>query len=63
MTPGLHDPHGTGYSIRYNGLNSVQRREPERILKQSLSSDRSLQLENVLESVVMVDQHATVNCT
>ena len=40
----------------------MQYREVEPILKSSLSSDRSLQLDYVkLESLVIVDQHATVN--
>ena len=40
----------------------MQCREAEQILKSSLSSDRSLQLDYVkLESLVIVDQHATVN--
>ena len=32
--------------LQWDSTKGVQRREPERILKQSLSSDRSLQLEN-----------------
>ena len=40
----------------------MQWREPERNLKSRLSSDCSLQLESMKqESLVIVDQHATVN--
>ena len=47
----------------YNGNNSEKRkRELEQIFKNYLSSDCSLQLENMkVESPVIVDQHATVN--
>ncbi len=47
----------------YNGGdNGQQRREPELISKSRLSSDWSLQLDSMkLESLVIVDQHATVN--
>ena len=52
---GLH----TCYNGRYNGR---QWRESERILKAYRSSDCSLQLESMKsESLVIVDQHATVN--
>ena len=55
LRPGLH----TCYNGRYRGQPL---REQERILKTDLSSDRSLQLDSVkLESLVIVDQHATVN--
>lgn len=51
----------------YNGRsnNKRQRRESERNFKVVLSSDRSLKLGCVkLESLVIVDHHATVNlCT
>ena len=47
----------------YNGDYKVkQSREAEQNIKDHLSSDCSLQLENMkLESLVIVDQHATVN--
>ena len=55
LHPGLH----TCYNGRYNGS---QYREMEPIPKAGLSSDRSLQLDSVkLESLVIVDQNATVN--
>ena len=47
----------------YNGnYNEMQYREMEQILKSYLSSDRSLQFENVKsESLVIADQNAAVN--
>ena len=56
-------PLWAGLHTYYNGGDSGQRRrEPERIPKSHLSSDCSLQLESMkLESLVIVDQHATVN--
>ena len=47
----------------YNGhANGKQGRKAERILKNDLSPDCSLQLENMkLESLVIADQHAAVN--
>jgi hypothetical protein len=55
LRPGLH----TCYNGRYNGLPN---REMEPIPKAVLSSDSSLQLDYLkLESLVIVDQHATVN--
>jgi hypothetical protein len=40
----------------------MRRGDPEQISKSHLSSDRSLQLDYVkVESLVIVDQHATVN--
>ena len=55
LHPGLH----TCYNGRYNGS---QNREVEPIPKAGLSSDRSLQLDSLkLESLVIVDQNATVN--
>ncbi len=55
LRPGLH--------TYYNGNDSGQlTRESMRIPKNYLSSDCSLQLENMkLESLVIVDQNATVN--
>jgi hypothetical protein len=55
LHPGLH----TCYNGRYNGL---QNREVELIPKVGLSSDWSLQLDSMKsESLVIVDQNATVN--
>ena len=55
LYPGLH----TRYNGRYNRL---PHRKVELILKAGLSSDCSLQLDCVKsESLVIVDQHATVN--
>ncbi len=47
----------------YNGnYNEMQYREMEQIFKSYLSSDRSLQFENVKsESLVIADQNAAVN--
>ena len=55
LCPGLH----TCYNGNYRGKRD---REVEPILKSYLSSDCSLQLENMkLESLVIADQHAAVN--
>ena len=55
LCPGLH----TCYNGYYRGQPL---REKELIPKSSLSSDCSLQLESMKsESLVIVDQHATVN--
>ena len=56
-------PLHAGLHTCYNGGDSGQQaRECELISKSRLSSDCSLQLENMkLESLVIVDQHATVN--
>ena len=55
LCPGLH----TCYNGRYR---VSQNREVEPITKTALSSDWSLQLDSMkLESLVIVDQHATVN--
>lgn len=56
-------PLRVGLQTCYNGdHNGQQSREGELISKSRLSSDRTLQLESVkLESLVIVDQHATVN--
>ncbi len=55
LCPGLH--------TCYNGRHKeMQDREVEQISKTGLSSDCSLQLDCMkLESLVIVDQHATVN--
>ncbi len=56
-------PLRAGLHTCYNGGDSGQRpREGELIPKSRLSSDCTLQLECMkLESLVIVDQHATVN--
>jgi len=56
-------PLRAGLHTCYNGGDSGQRdREVELISKSHLSSDCTLQLECMkLESLVIVDQHATVN--
>ena len=56
-------PLWAGLHTYYNGGDKRQRRrKSERILKSHLSSDCPLQLEGMkLESLVIVDQHATVN--
>ena len=56
-------PLRAGLHTCYNGDYSGQRtRESERISKSRLSSDCTLQLGCMkLESLVIVDQHATVN--
>ena len=56
-------PLWAGLHTYYNGGDKRQQRgNPERILKSRLSSDCSLQLESMKsESLVIVDQHATVN--
>ena len=55
LRAGLHTCYNGGYK-------RMQRGDPEQIPKNHLSSDCSLQLESMkLESLVIVDQHATVN--
>ena len=56
-------PLRAGLHTCYNGGdNGMQRRKPQQISKSRLSSDWALQLEPMkLESLVIVDQHATVN--
>src|SRR6516162_146806 len=56
-------PLRAGLHTCYNGGdNGMLRRKPEQISKSRLSSDWALQLEPMkLESLVIVDQHATVN--
>ena len=53
----------SGLHTCYNGSdNGMQSREAKPILKSCLSSDCTLQLECMkVESLVIVDQHATVN--
>ena len=56
-------PLRAGLHTCYNGGDSGQQcRKTKLILKSHLSSDWTLQLESMkLESLVIVDQHATVN--
>ena len=56
-------PLWAGLHTCYNGGdNGMQGGDPEQIPKNRLSSDCSLQLENMkLESLVIADQHAAVN--
>ena len=56
-------PLWAGLHMCYNGnYKGTQRGDLKQIVKGCLSSDCSLQLENMkLESLVIVDQHATVN--
>ena len=56
-------PLWAGLHTCYNGdHNGMQRCESERILKNRLSSDCCLQLDNMkMESLVIADQHAAVN--
>ncbi len=62
MTSSHHGSYELGYT-RATMVNRGERdREVEPILKSYLSSDCSLQLENMkLESLVIADQHAAVN--
>ena len=63
MTSSPHGPLWAGLHTCYNGgYNGKQEGDLELIPKGRLSSDCSLQLENMKsESLVIVDQHATVN--
>ncbi len=63
MTSSPHGPLRAGLHTCYNGGDSGQRDgNVELISKNHLSSDCTLQLECMkLESLVIVDQHATVN--
>ena len=56
-------PLRAGLHTCYNGGdNGTRRGDPEQISKSRLSSDCTLQLECMkVESLVIVDQHATVN--
>ena len=56
-------PLRVGLHTCYNGIyNRKQGGDVKQILKKCLSSDCTLQLESMkLESLVIVDQHATVN--
>ena len=63
MTSNHHAPYDLGYTRNTMAVNRAKRRrEAERILKSRLSSDCRLQLACMKpESLVIVDQHATVN--
>jgi hypothetical protein len=63
MTSSPHGPYGLGYTRATMAVTvGSELREEELIPKSRLSSDCSLQLESMkLESLVIVDQHATVN--
>ncbi len=53
---------GATHVLQWLVQKALRIREEEPIPKASLSSDRSLQLDSVKsESLVIVDQHATVN--
>ena len=63
MTSNHHAPYDLGHTRAT--MAGTERSEPAKVSesrKTGLSSDRSLQLDSVkLESLVIVDQHATVN--
>ena len=62
MTSSPHGPYGLGYTRATMANTKGQDGNMEQILNFRRSSDCSLQLENMkLESLVIVDQHATVN--
>ena len=63
MTSSHHGPYGLGYTRATMAVTmGSQLSNGELIPKNRLSSDCSLQLESMkLESLVIVDQHATVN--
>ena len=63
MTSSPHGPYGLGYTRATMAVTvGRERGNLELIPKNRLSSDCSLQLESMkLESLVIVDQHATVN--
>ena len=63
MTSSPHDPYGLGYT-RVTMVSTIRSNDENRSesLKSYLSSDCFLQFENMKpESLVIVDQHATVN--
>jgi len=64
MTSSLYGLYRLGYTrCRKDKDRKGQRRELEFIFKFCLSSDYSLQLENMKkESLVIADQQAAVNC-
>ena len=63
MTSSPHGPHAQGYTrATMAGTNSRYTARWSQSEKTGLSSDWSLQLDSMkLESLVIVDQHATVN--
>ncbi len=63
MTSSPHDPYGLGYTrVTMAITKSSNDQNRSESLKNRLSSDCSLQLGNMkVESLVIVDQHATVN--
>ena len=63
MTSSPHGPHGLGHTRATMAVTAgTPGREAAPIPKSRLSSDCSLQLESMKsESLVIVDQHATVN--
>ena len=63
MTSNHHAPYDLGYTrATMDGTARSDVARPSRSLKAILSSDCSLQLESMKpESLVIVDQHATVN--
>ena len=63
MTSSPHGPYGLGYTRATMAVTvGCDGGDPELISKSRLSSDCSLQLDCMkLESLVIVDQHATVN--
>ncbi|KAL0289274.1 UNVERIFIED_CONTAM: hypothetical protein Scaly_2706600 [Sesamum calycinum] len=62
MTSSPHGPYGLGHTCYNGNYNGKQGCKAERIRKDCLSSDCSLQLGNMkLESLVIADQHAAVN--
>ena len=63
MTSSPHDPYGLGYT-RVTMASTIRSNDENRSksFKSCLNSDCFLQFENMkLESLVIVDQHATVN--
>ncbi len=63
MTSSPHGPYAQGYTrATMAGTKSSKTVRLSQSQKTGLSSDRSLQLDSLkLESLVIVDQHATVN--
>ena len=63
MTSSPHGPHAQGYTrATMDGTKSSKAARWSQSQKAVLSSDWSLQLDSMkLESLVIVDQHATVN--
>ena len=63
MTSSHHGPYGQGYTrTTMGGTEGCEAARRSQSQKTSLSPDRSLQLDSVKsESLVIVDQNATVN--